>query len=85
MRVFTFSLIGLSVNEIPREAMEVARYQSLRANENKEIIKRARRLAKPFCISKGKNFRLKDVDPNDTLEFTKEADKQERRRRWPRV
>jgi len=43
--------------------------------KTKEIIKRARRLAKPFCISKGKNFRLKDVDPNETLEFTKEADK----------
>src|SRR5882672_3153526 len=40
-----------------------------------EIIKRARELAKPFRISKGKDFRLKDVDPDDTLEFTKEADK----------
>jgi hypothetical protein len=35
----------------------------------------ARNLAKPFRTSKGKDFRLKDVDPNDTLEFTKEADK----------
>jgi polyphosphate kinase 2 (PPK2 family) len=43
--------------------------------KTKEIIKRARELAEPFRISKGKNFRLKDVDPNDTLEFTKEADK----------
>src|SRR3989440_11261189 len=43
--------------------------------KTKEIIKRARELAKPFCITKGKNFRLKDVDPDDTLEFTKEADK----------
>jgi PPK2 family polyphosphate:nucleotide phosphotransferase len=41
----------------------------------KEIIKNAREVAKPFRISKGKNFRLKDVDPNDTLDFTKEADK----------
>jgi PPK2 family polyphosphate:nucleotide phosphotransferase len=41
----------------------------------KEIIKVARRLAGPFRVSKGKDFRLKDVDPNDTLEFTKEADK----------
>ena len=40
-----------------------------------EIIKRASDLAKPFRITKGKDFRLKDVDPNDTLEFTKEADK----------
>ena len=43
--------------------------------ETKEIIKTARRLAKPFRVRKGKDFRLKDVDPNDTLEFTKEADK----------
>src|SRR5256714_11159303 len=41
----------------------------------KEIIKRASELAKPFRISKGKNFRLKDLDPDDTLDFTKEADK----------
>jgi PPK2 family polyphosphate:nucleotide phosphotransferase len=41
----------------------------------KEIIKNASELARPFRIIKGKNFRLKDVDPDDTLEFTKEADK----------
>src|SRR2546430_3193429 len=43
--------------------------------KTKEIIKRASELARPFCISKGKDFRLKDVDPNDTRDFTKEADK----------
>jgi len=43
--------------------------------KTKEIIKRAPELAKPFRVTKGKNFRLKDVDPNDTLDFTKEADK----------
>src|SRR5437879_1307733 len=43
--------------------------------KTKEIINRARELAKPFRVSKGKDFRLKDVDPDDTLEFTKEADK----------
>jgi PPK2 family polyphosphate:nucleotide phosphotransferase len=43
--------------------------------KTKEIIKTARELARPFRISKGKNFRLKDVDPHDTLDFTKEADK----------
>src|SRR6202043_1311893 len=41
----------------------------------KEMIKIARHLAKPFRVSKGKHFQLKDVDPNDTLEFTKAADK----------
>jgi PPK2 family polyphosphate:nucleotide phosphotransferase len=43
--------------------------------KTKETIKIARRLAEPFRVSKGKDFRLKDVDPNDTLEFTKEGDK----------
>src|SRR5438045_6004596 len=43
--------------------------------KTKEIIKRAREFAKPFRISKGTDFRLKDVDPDDTLEFTKEANK----------
>src|SRR5881275_272683 len=43
--------------------------------KTKEIIKRAREFAEPFRISKGKDFRLKDVDPDDTLDFTKEADK----------
>jgi PPK2 family polyphosphate:nucleotide phosphotransferase len=41
----------------------------------KEIIKVAREIAKPFRVTKGKDFRLKDVDPNDTLHFTKEEDK----------
>jgi PPK2 family polyphosphate:nucleotide phosphotransferase len=43
--------------------------------KTKELIKNARELARPFCISKGKDFRLKDVDPDDTLDFTKEAGK----------
>jgi len=42
--------------------------------KTKEIIKRARHVADQFRINKGKNFRLKDVDPGDTLEF-KSADK----------
>ena len=43
--------------------------------KTKKLIKRAREVSDPFCVTKGKEFRLKDVDPNDTLEFTKEADK----------
>jgi PPK2 family polyphosphate:nucleotide phosphotransferase len=43
--------------------------------KTKELIKNARELARPFRISRGKNFRLKDVDPDDTLDFTKEAHK----------
>jgi len=41
----------------------------------KTIIKIVRDLSRPFRITKGRDFRLKDVDPNDTLQFTKEADK----------
>jgi PPK2 family polyphosphate:nucleotide phosphotransferase len=33
---------------------------------------RARRLAEPFRITDGRKFRLKDVDPADTLGFTRE-------------
>ena len=40
--------------------------------KTKEIIKRSRRIADPFRITKGKHFSLKDVDPGDTLEFTSE-------------
>jgi len=43
--------------------------------KTKEIIKRSRGFAEPFRVTKGKEFRLKDVDPDDTLEFTKEEHK----------
>jgi PPK2 family polyphosphate:nucleotide phosphotransferase len=36
------------------------------------LIKRARKLAKPFRVEDGKRFRLKDVDPGDTLDLTSE-------------
>jgi len=45
--------------------------------KTKEIIKRARGFAKSFRVSKGKDFRLKNVDPGDTLEFTSEEHKSE--------
>src|SRR5512140_918159 len=38
----------------------------------KEIVRRCREVTKPFAVAKGKSFRLKDVDPGDTLEFTDE-------------
>lgn len=38
----------------------------------KKIIKRAQALAEPFCITDGADFRLKDVDPTDTLDLTSE-------------
>jgi PPK2 family polyphosphate:nucleotide phosphotransferase len=36
----------------------------------KEIARRARKVVEPFRVAKGKDFRLKDFDPADTLEFT---------------
>ena len=38
----------------------------------KEIIKRARKFAEPFRVSDGDRFRLKSVDPGDTLQFGSE-------------
>jgi polyphosphate kinase 2 (PPK2 family) len=31
-----------------------------------KLIKQAARLAEPFCVTKGENFRLKDYGPSDT-------------------
>ena len=40
--------------------------------KKKDFIRRARKLAKAFRISKGKEFRLKNVDSGDTLGFKSE-------------
>jgi PPK2 family polyphosphate:nucleotide phosphotransferase len=40
--------------------------------KTKDLIKRARSFAKPFRITDGEGFRLKDVDPDDTLDFGSE-------------
>ena len=40
--------------------------------KTKELIKRARGFAKPFRVTDGEGFRLKDVDPGDTLDFGSE-------------
>ena len=37
--------------------------------KTKEFIKRARSFAKPFRVTDGEGFRLKDFDPGDTLDF----------------
>jgi PPK2 family polyphosphate:nucleotide phosphotransferase len=37
--------------------------------KTKEVIKRAHEFADPFLVDKGKGFRLKNFDPNDTLGF----------------
>src|SRR5258707_2395764 len=38
-----------------------------------KVIKKARKFAKPFRVTEGEQFRLKDVDPGDTLAFKSEA------------
>jgi PPK2 family polyphosphate:nucleotide phosphotransferase len=43
--------------------------------KTKDLIKISSALAKPFRVTKGKDFRLKHIDPDDTLDFTKEEDK----------
>ena len=40
--------------------------------KSKNLIKQARQIAEPFCVSNGDEFRLKDFDPGDTLEFRSE-------------
>jgi PPK2 family polyphosphate:nucleotide phosphotransferase len=57
------------------QSLDISYGRNQRFMKTKEIIKRAPEFAKPFRITKGKNFHLKDVDPNDTLEFTKEEHK----------
>lgn len=40
--------------------------------KTKDLIKRARKFAAPFRITKGDKFRLKDIDPGDTLHLESE-------------
>jgi PPK2 family polyphosphate:nucleotide phosphotransferase len=40
--------------------------------KTKEVIKRAKSFAEPFCISEGEGFRLKNIDPGDTRDLKAE-------------
>lgn len=40
--------------------------------KTKKVIEAARRLSKHFRVKDGKKFRLKDVDPGDTMDFKKD-------------
>ena len=40
--------------------------------EMKRILKKARELAMPFRVTDGDSFRLKDIDPGDTLNLKSE-------------
>ncbi|HKE59745.1 MAG TPA: polyphosphate kinase 2 family protein [Pyrinomonadaceae bacterium] len=37
--------------------------------KTKDIIKRAEQLSEPYRVTNGKSFRLKDIDPDDTLDY----------------
>jgi PPK2 family polyphosphate:nucleotide phosphotransferase len=50
----------------------VDRYEGGAIVELTELIQAARKLAKPFRVSDGKDFRLKDIDPGDTLGYGSE-------------
>ena len=41
--------------------------------KTKAVIQNARQIAQPFCVTNGEKFRLQDVNPGDTLNFTSEA------------
>src|SRR5262245_60509423 len=43
--------------------------------KTKEIIKKAREFTRPFRVTKGKDFRRKDIDPGSRLDFTAEEHK----------
>src|SRR6266567_3811101 len=43
-----------------------------RAMNLKDVIEAAHRLSKPYRVTDGKSFRLKDVDPDDTGELKSE-------------
>lgn len=40
--------------------------------KTKRVIEVARKLSKPYCVTNGKGFRLKDVDPGDTGDLKSE-------------
>src|SRR5947207_3338110 len=40
--------------------------------KTKEVIKRAKQFAEPFCITDGAGFRLKKIDSGDTLHLNSE-------------
>jgi PPK2 family polyphosphate:nucleotide phosphotransferase len=43
-----------------------------RAMKTKQVVKEAAKLAKPYRVTNGAKFRLKDCNPNDTMEFQSE-------------
>jgi PPK2 family polyphosphate:nucleotide phosphotransferase len=60
---------------VPGAEQGAARMAEMEINENiklKELIKLARKFADPYRVSEGEKFRLKDVDPDDTNDLSKD-------------
>jgi PPK2 family polyphosphate:nucleotide phosphotransferase len=58
----------------PREETLASAYEHTKGESMKlkEIVEKSREIAKPFRVSNGEDFRLKNSDPGDTLDFTSE-------------
>ena len=64
-----------SVNgHLPTQELTTVRARNQLPMKTKKVINEAHKLAKPFCVTNGDNFVLKDFDPGDTLGL-KSADK----------
>ena len=57
---------------IPNRRDSKRQHVEIQTVKTNKIIKKARKIAKPFRITNGGGFHLKDIDPADTLEFTDE-------------
>src|ERR1051325_7077458 len=44
--------------------------------DDNHFLKQARKYSEPFCVTNGKKFRLKDIDPADTLDFNSDEKSQ---------
>jgi PPK2 family polyphosphate:nucleotide phosphotransferase len=66
--------VMIADNGYPEEKKESFTEQDERMQEianlsKKELIKRARKFSEKYCVSDGKEFRLKDIDPSDDEGF----------------
>lgn len=55
-----------------KEKKETKEIKEMKEMTMAKIIKNARELAKPFRVTDGESFRLKDIDPGDTLDLKSE-------------
>jgi PPK2 family polyphosphate:nucleotide phosphotransferase len=57
--------------------------QQRRPPSRKALVQRAKEVSEPFRVTNGRRFRLRDIDPRDTLKFTsKDKDRAEDALEW---